>query len=159
MAQSMTWPMLGILAIAGAGAGIQLGHSAIAEINPIYYSQPPTRFHSDLIANPPSNSPPQIVAAVADDPALGTGCIGCRTYPEEYRPIHEASLDGYSTAYVGEEAAAPPVSEEPDDPEVARLRGDMERVVRYARGSQSEPMTELASAEAEPQEELPPPVQ
>lgn len=151
MAYFTTVPLIGALALAGVGAGIHLGHSAIAEINPIHFSEAPSRFHSDLSPNRPSDSAPGLMLARADDPALGTGCIGCRTYPEEYYPIHDASLDRYSSGYAVdvEEAEALVARAEPDaDPEAARMREAIRRVERFAHG-EAVPAVELASAEPE----------
>jgi hypothetical protein len=96
MVHSMTWPIVGALAVTGVGAGVHLGHSAIAEINPIYYNEPATRFHADLSASRPSDSPTPMRLSAPDPAELGTGCVGCRTYPEEYYPIHDASIDRYA---------------------------------------------------------------
>jgi hypothetical protein len=53
VAQVMTLSAVAALSVAGAGLGVQLGRSAIAEINPIYYSAPPSssRFYADLTPN------------------------------------------------------------------------------------------------------------
>lgn len=152
MAQSMTLPLVGALALAGVGAGIQLGHSALAEINPIYYSAPPTRFHSDLVANPPSMAAPQMAVAETEQAApLGNGCVGCRTYPEEYYPIHDATVDDSPGVYAvdGAKVRVAAVQEQPD-PEADRLRSEIERVTLYARGA-AEPSAQLASADTAPE--------
>jgi hypothetical protein len=145
----MTLPLIGALALAGVGAGVQLGHAALSEINPVYFSDPPTRFHSDLVANPPSTSPPQLVAASAEDPnALGAGCVGCRTYPEEYYPVHDAAIEDPSGVYADEGAKVRVVAavEEEPDPETSRLQSEIARVERYARGG-TDSAPQLASAE------------
>lgn len=150
MTQPMTLPLIGALALAGIGAGVHLGHSALAEINPIYYAPSPTRFHSDLVANPPSFSAPALFSdASADTPgALGTGCVGCRTYPEEYRPIHDATVDDESGVYAsdgGKVRVAAAIEEEPD-PEVLRLQREIARVAQYAQGNAA-PAPQFAAAE------------
>jgi hypothetical protein len=48
MAHPLTVPTIGVLALAGAGLGLYLGNSAISEINPLYFTDPPSRFHADL---------------------------------------------------------------------------------------------------------------
>lgn len=48
MAHPMAWPAMAALSIAGAAIGVQLGRSAIAEINPLYFSTPQARFFADL---------------------------------------------------------------------------------------------------------------
>jgi hypothetical protein len=151
MAHPLTFPMIGALALAGVGVGIQLGYSAVGEINPMYFSKPETRFHADLSAAPPSfASAAAPMPGQVRDFALGTGCLGCRTYPEEYFPIHEASLGGYSGGYASEATAAEPTAaEEQPDPEAARLRQDIERVGVYAQGPAAEPSVRLASAQTE----------
>ena len=149
MARAVTLPLIGTLALTGIGVGIQLGYSAIAEIDPIYYSQPETRFHADLSPYRPSTATPPATLAATDVPALGSGCIGCRNYPEEYIPIHEASIDRYSSGFAREvdtSAEARPVP--PIQQEEPALRSDIERVAVYARGSVAEPSVQLASAEA-----------
>jgi hypothetical protein len=49
MAYPVALPTMAALSIAGAVAGVQLGRSAIAEINPVYFSTPQAaRFFADL---------------------------------------------------------------------------------------------------------------
>ena len=148
MAHPLTLPTAAVLALAGIGAGIHLGHSAIAEIDPMYFSQEATRFHSDLSANRPVDSSPPGPLAQATDPALGPNCIGCRTFPEEYYPVREASLDDYSGGYATT-AEAPQIeaAEEQPDPEIARLRQAIQQVELYARGSAEAAAVTYASAE------------
>ena len=154
MAHSLTLPAVGLLALAGIGAGIHLGHSAIAEINPAYFSEPSTRFHADLSANRPLASAPPTLLSDAKDPALGTGCIGCRTYPEEYYPIHEASLDRYSGGFASNaDAPETRLPEEQPDPEDARLRQAIQQVELYARGESEAAGAAYAAAEAAPSAE------
>jgi len=138
MAQTLRLPIAGALAIAGIGAGIHLGHSALAEINPIYYQTVPTRFHSDLVPN--SSSTPAPIAALAQTEAgaaLGNGCIGCRAYPEEYIPIHDASVDAEPALYAMEGGKVRLAAvEEEVDPDAARLNEAIQRVELYARGAE-----------------------
>jgi hypothetical protein len=134
MAQAMTLPIVAGLSILGTAFGVHLGRSAVAEINPAYFSEPETRFHADLV---PYRAPDwaQVQVTEYQDAALaqglGTGCVGCREYPEEYFPAHDSAVDGYedggaasiqyaaTETYQGEPEAADP------DPE-------WEQVVRYA---------------------------
>ena len=149
MAHPLTLPTVGLLALAGIGAGVQLGYSAIAEIDPSYFSQPATRFHADLSANRPVDSSAPALLAQAQDPALGTGCIGCRTFPEEYVPIHEALINRYSSGFASNaDGPASDVAEEQPDPEAARLRQAIQQVELHARGSAEQPAS-VAFAEAE----------
>lgn len=49
MAYPVALPAMAALSIAGAAIGVQLGRSAIAEINPVYFSTPQAaRFFADL---------------------------------------------------------------------------------------------------------------
>ncbi len=49
MAYPVALPAMAALSIAGAAIGVQLGRSAIAEINPLYFSEPQqARFFADL---------------------------------------------------------------------------------------------------------------
>lgn len=49
MAYPVALPAMAALSIAGAAIGVQLGRSAIAEINPVYFHSPePARFFADL---------------------------------------------------------------------------------------------------------------
>jgi hypothetical protein len=97
MAHPLTLPTVAGLALLGSATGIYLGNSAISQINPAYYSEPETRFHSDLT---PYRSPDWAQVQVTEYgdagliEGLGTGCIGCRAYPEEYIPRHDPAIDG-----------------------------------------------------------------
>ena len=151
MAHSMMLPAVGAMLLAGVGAGVQLGHSAIAEINPIYFQDPPTRFHADLSPYRLSHSPPRPMAAESDPLAYGTGCIGCRTYPEEYYPVQDELPSDYAAAYPEEVQAAASTSEEAQPGEdILRLREAIRRVEHYARGEAAAPAeVVLASAGAD----------
>ncbi|HYE29503.1 MAG TPA: hypothetical protein VEA61_14885 [Allosphingosinicella sp.] len=101
MPATTTLPIMAGLSILAAAVGISLGRSAIAEINPAYFSDPEESFHSDLV---PYRSPDwaQVHAAeyrAAQQPVLvgdlGSGCIGCRDYPVEYVPVHDPAVEGY----------------------------------------------------------------
>lgn len=152
MAHPLTISTAGVLALLGVGAGVHLGRSAIAEINPIYYSEAPTRFHADLSPYRSTGSAPSISLAQGGDAPIAGDCVGCRTYPEEYYPIHDASIDRYSSDYalssdVAPAPAAAEAAEEPS-PEELRLRKDIRKLELYARGG-AEPAIVYASAEAE----------
>jgi hypothetical protein len=152
MPSSLSLSLIGGLAAAGVGAGLYLGQAAIAEIDPIYFQDPPTRFHADLSpARAGDSAPRPLLASAAEAPVAS--CVGCRTYPEELYPIHSASLGRYASDYA--EADRPAVTAEAEiepapDPERLRLTRDIERVATYARGST--PDVAYASAEALPQE-------
>ena len=137
MPQPLTLATLSVLAAAGSVTGVYLGRSAIAEINPAYYDEPETRFHADMVPNPPDFDAPVTRAGYLTQAerqrALGSGCVGCRTYPEEYYPVHDSSVDKYQPGYAEmEEAAAPqPAVYAPDPQEEARA-ADFAAVERYA---------------------------
>jgi hypothetical protein len=110
MPATTTLPIMAGLAILGAAAGVNLGRSAVADINPAYFNEAEDSFHADLV---PYRSPDwaQVQASeyrAAQQPVLvgdlGGGCIGCRPYPVEYVPRHAPAMDGYQDGYA---ASAP----------------------------------------------------
>ena len=118
MAHILTWPALAGLAIVGAAGGITLGRSAVAEINPAYFSDPDSDFHADLVPNrTPANGADwgQVqqadYASAATAQGLGSGCVGCREYPVEYVPVPDPSLawmnDGWQPGLTAEDQAEP----------------------------------------------------
>jgi hypothetical protein len=134
MPASMTLPIMAGLAILGAAAGVNLGRSAVSEINPAYFSDPDESFHSDLV---PYRSPDwaQVQAAeyrAAQQPVvvgdLGSGCIGCRDYPIEYVPRHDPAVDGYQDSY----AASAPAPAQIYIVETAAPDPARERIQAYA---------------------------
>ena len=156
MPVSTTLPVMAGLSILGAALGITLGKSAVAEINPAYFNEAEDDFHADLV---PYRSPDwgqvhQAEYRAAQQPVivgeLGSGCIGCRTYPVDYVPRHDPAVDRYvegglirapePTVVEGVETAAMPAP----DP-------DRERIVRYASYpvSSEERPVEVAEAPAE----------
>lgn len=101
MPASTTLPVMAGLSILGAALGITLGKSAIAEINPAYFNEAEDDFHADLV---PYRSPDwaqvhQAEYRAAQQPVLvgelGSGCVGCRTYPVDYVPKHDPAVDRY----------------------------------------------------------------
>lgn len=135
MPASTTLPVMAGLSILGAALGVNLGRSAISEINPSYYSEPETRFHGDLSANQsPDWAQGQAQYVSGSRPVLvgdlGSGCIGCRDYPVEYVPVHDPAVDGYQDGYAASAPAPAPaqiVIVETPAPDPAR-----ERLQRYA---------------------------
>jgi hypothetical protein len=136
MPATTTLPILAGLSILGAALGVNLGRSAIAEINPAYFSDPDDSFHADLV---PYQSPDWAGIQAAEYRAsqqpvvvtdLGTGCVGCRDYPVEYYPQHDPAADGYADGYA---ASAPQpaqvvvIESQVPAPDPAR-----ERIQRYA---------------------------
>ena len=136
MARSMTLPTVGALALLGVATGLHLGQSAIAEINPVHFSpEKPSNFYADLTPGGRQGSPQQRLAG-ASGSAGGAECIGCRTFPEEYFPEHDPSVDfpaapepGAASDFTIELAST---EMEPAE-EVARRRAGLDQVERYAR--------------------------
>jgi hypothetical protein len=149
-----TLPIAAGLTIAASATGIWLGNGAIREINPAYYSAPETRFHADLA---PYRSPDQGQAPLAQDASfaegLGTGCINCRTYPEEYYPDpdsyyrtpFQAEADGEEDGW-----SASAETESPPTPEQAAANPEWERVQSYAAYRVSRDERPAPAAEAAP---------
>jgi hypothetical protein len=139
MAAARNLPILGGLALIGVAGGFHLGWSAIGEINPLYFSRAETgsSFHADLVPNRSYNAGlgiPQIDEA--DELALGSGCIGCRDYPVDPRPIPDPAIERIYAPR--EEAPTSSAIElaayEQEAPEQAtRRKADLERVELYSR--------------------------
>ena len=151
MLKMTTVPTIAALAVAGVALGVHFGHAAIAEINPVYYSEPESRYFADLS---PYRSPGWAQseprqAALDFSEGLGPGCIKCPDYPEEYVPRHDAAIDAYldggwqQPAYEPVQYAVYEVS----DPAAEAERAAVER---YATAPVSE--EEQASAVAAPVE-------
>ncbi|HEX8443228.1 MAG TPA: hypothetical protein VF631_06250 [Allosphingosinicella sp.] len=156
MVPRATLPALAALALAGTGTGIYLGKAAVAEINPIYYSEPEARFHSDLApyrATEASGYQAGDLSVANLNQALGSGCIGCRTYPEEVILVHRGRADKYvpGGADVSVEPVAAVQVEQAHSPEFAAV----ERYATYPITQEAEiapeaPVEiELAAAETE----------
>jgi hypothetical protein len=142
MAHYLTWPAVAGLAIVGAVGGITLGRSAVAEINPAYFSSPDSDFHADLVPNrAPANGADwgQVqqadYASAATAQGLGSGCVGCREYPVEYVPVPDPALawmnDGWQAGLSAEDQAEPEetaaYAQAAPDPRMAQI----ERYSRY----------------------------
>jgi hypothetical protein len=154
MPASTTLPIVAGLSILGAALGVNLGRSAISEINPAYYSEPEESFHADLA---PYRSPDWAQVQTAEYQAaqqpvlvqgLGSGCVGCADYPVEYVPQHEPAVDGYQDGYA---ASAPPqpaqiVIVETPAPDPARER--IERYASYPVSSDEKPAQAAEATEA-----------
>lgn len=137
MAQFISLPAIAAMALAGAASGLYLGNSAIDEIDPTYMfaDEGESRFYADLVpAASRVDDPPRPLHDALLDQGLGSGCVGCITYPEEYAPDHESRIDAYIGAYAA--YSPPPTAEEIVTEvdavlaEAARTR--FEEVERYA---------------------------
>jgi hypothetical protein len=142
------------LSILGAALGITLGNSAVAEINPAYFNEAEDEFHADLV---PYRSPDwaqvhQAEYRAAQQPVvvgeLGSGCVGCRTYPVAYVPRHDPAVDRYAD---GELLRAPEPTYVEGVATAAAPDPDRERILRYASYpvSSEERPVEVAEAQAE----------
>ena len=150
MAHLLTTATLGVLAIAGSATGVFLGRAAVSEINPIYFSERADTFHGDLVAYRPQ------VAGEADiyragqlspaemAQALGTGCVGCRTYPEEYRPRQDPAVEPERYRELSSDAPVQLAVYDPQADEAGRS-ADFAQVERYS----SYPVAAAAEAPAE----------
>lgn len=132
-------PTAAVLSLAGAAFGVYLGNASIAEINPVHFAanEPATRFHADL--TPQGYRDWASVQAAEFRLAqsgmdLGPGCIGCRTYPEEVVPVHEASLGKPQTGWVEVSEVIAPPEPRPAVLEIQAVEPDpaVEQVERYA---------------------------
>jgi hypothetical protein len=134
MPSPLTLPIVAGLSILGGLGGIWLGHSAIDQVNPSFFSASETRFHADSI---PYRSPDWAQVRATEE-ALSAGseivsCTGCLNWPEEYRPIRDAAFRGFeggSVVWPAETATESPAPE----PAVAAVQPDPEwkRVQAYA---------------------------
>ena len=153
MAYTRTLPLIAGLTVFGAAAGVWLGRSAIAEINPAYYASAPERFHADQV---PYRSPEwaQVQAAefqqTGSFEGLGTGCLGCGAGDTVYAaPTVVTYGEGWTEGAIAEaqplQAPAAPAAPDPD----------VERVLRYASYAvSSEEAAAAASAQAPAEPEV-----
>jgi hypothetical protein len=156
VAHQLILPTAALLSLIGAGVGVHLGNAAISEINPAYLSaeEPRSRFYADLTANRPRDWAAVQVSelqAAESGRSLGTGCVGCRTYPEEYYPVHEASLGKPHTGWAEVSQEAAPA----ETPQAAEPAVELASVERYAHFPVSAE-EELQPAPADPQPAEPP---
>jgi hypothetical protein len=150
----MTLPALAGLSIVGMALGVHLGRSAVAEINPAYFTEPEVPFHADMV---PGGTPDWAQVQVTEYQktglveGLGSGCIGCRDYPIDYvpetDPAIEESVDGVEdgwSASSGEPIQAALV----EDPAIQAGRERIERYSGYSSVQEPEAEeTELAAVD------------
>ncbi|MDQ1686951.1 MAG: hypothetical protein QOC82_3688 [Frankiaceae bacterium] len=158
MPNSLVLPLIAGLSLAGAAVGVQIGHSAISEIDPSLFSEPEESFHAALS---PYQSPswaqvqqaeyaqPEVVA----QPEVPPACIGCVTWPIELGPQPSSAVPrDYRVAAEPSvraryaEAETVPSMVVDDAPDPAR-----ERIARYSTfpvSSEDKP-SEAAQAPAE----------
>lgn len=132
-------PTLAAVAVLGAAGGVQLGRAAVKEIPARYFAPPEgTQSFAALSANRGWERAEASWTASRSyegyDP--GYGCVGCRTYPEEYHPIHDPSVDGYDDGYSASapEPIATPEFQYAVEEDVAEgpAEPDMKAIERYA---------------------------
>jgi hypothetical protein len=142
-ASSKAVSILSVLALLATAAGVSLGHSAVADINPVYFSSAPDRFHGDRTPHRPDWTAPQPALSAASSEGLGTGCFGCSARGSEHyaAPAVVTYTDGWRAD--AERASAP--VEAAVIEQVAAPDPERERVVRYA----SYPITEAEAAPVE----------
>jgi hypothetical protein len=155
---SLVLPLVAGLSLAGAAVGVQLGHSAISEIDPTLFSEPEESFHAGLAANQSPNwaqvqqaeyAQPEVVA----QPEVPAACIGCVTWPIELGPrpstVVTAAYRTSSRERYAETETVPSVVVD-DVPDATR-----ERIARYSSykvSSDDEP-PEAGQPPAEPSSE------
>lgn len=131
MAHSMTLPTIGVLTLAGAALGMHLGNISIAEINPIYFQEPPTRFHADLAAYQSPTSAGYDLRANSEP--VDVSCVGCRAYPEEYIPVHDPAVDSVGVEWATQQAPVVLASAETGEAAAPTERDPaLDRVERYS---------------------------
>jgi hypothetical protein len=134
------------LSLLGAGLGVYLGNGAIGEINPAYFQsdERPSRFYADMTPSPPRNwaavQASELRAAEQGLP-LHPACIGCRTYPVDYFPVHEASLGKPRIGWAAAEAPTPTLEAEPAMMEAAPELASTERYAHFPVEAEEEPET------------------
>ena len=102
MAHLPTLAALGTLAVLGATAGVHLGQSAIAEIDPIYFTEAPRRLHFDPGQTSNSAWAPQ-VASPGSPPVFPVidECIGCDDRMGQFpRPESLAAVEDTGAATI-----------------------------------------------------------
>lgn len=155
MAHPLTIPTLAVLAVAGSATGVYLGKAAVSEINPVYYSERPATFHGDLVPyRPQAASEVAVYRAGQLTPAemaqaLGTGCVGCRTYPEEYVPQQDPAVEPYRSAELQREAPRLELAVYEPRQEQEERAADIATVERYADYPVAAEAKEAPAAEVE----------
>ena len=136
------------LALTGVGTGLYLGKSAIAEIDPSYFSSPysePSRFYADMVPGGARFESPQPQLADASlAQGLGNGCVLCQAAAEQYAyvvPDYGAAFDDYSESYSSYVSFEPDEALSEAEEEVAKAArlAALREVERYAHPDRAEP--------------------
>jgi hypothetical protein len=125
-------PLLGVMAVAATAGGISLGHSAVSEINPLYYDTVQDRFHANLAALRPDWTAPQPapVTNASTIQGLGSGCLGCSAQPTAEYYVAPAVVTYTDRWRADAEQASTPV--EPAVVDEIAPDPERERIIRYA---------------------------
>lgn len=141
MAAPVSLTTIAALALAGVGTGLYLGKSAVAEIDPSYFSSPyegSSKFYADLVPGGAKFDPqPAQLQDASFAGGLGSGCVLCPKAEE----IYAYSPDGYAAegedAFIGyasyvEFPAEDVVTDAEDAVEEAARLAAIRTVERYA---------------------------
>ena len=156
MAHKLTLPTLSLVALLGAGVGVHLGRSAIAEIDPAYFSRPASRFHADLTPFRSSARVSPLPTAGEAAPVPEPGCYGCAAPAAGNVPVYQAvatsegSAEPLTELDAGLSERAPPVEDLQRQAELARV----ELYASYPVSSDDEAAVPIV--EAADQREAPP---
>lgn len=150
MAHAFSLSLAAGITIAGVAAGLQLGHSAIAEINPVHFeSRQTSTFYSDLVPNRPQEPTPQQLADALVNELNISGrpnCIGCS---EGMAALNPAATHAYDSSITDAEPVSDLAYPEQRVSESAADR-EWEGISRYA----SYPVSQAeAAASPEPKPE------
>ncbi len=155
MGNPFTLPTLTMLTVVGAGAGLFLGNSALSEIDPVYFSSPvrESSFHADLVPGHPSwdaaaGAPVQNAAFAS---GFGTGCVNCRTYPEEYLPVPDSDFEARIASYdspARPDDYADVSATAPESADFDNASSNIDRYTRFAVSADDQPAAVVQSAAA-----------
>lgn len=154
MAQIFALPSIAVLAIVGTAAGIHLGNGTVDSINPFYYSPVPQQSFARLSPSyrGPAGQPQAGISAEEARYVLGSGCVGCRTYPEEYRPDssweQQQMPEGYTAASIGAPRGYRAAYEEGFETEAEAPDPALAAVQHYARYAVTEADHDVRTIEA-----------
>lgn len=131
MLRAKTVSIVGGLAVLGSASGLYLGQAAIGEISPAFFSErEASAFYADMSANRPSAAPNSALASLGSDVSI-TSCTGCRAFPEDYRPLRDASIEAELTGWSAPETYAPELTAE-EAPAAAEPDLEREAIARYS---------------------------
>jgi hypothetical protein len=135
---TLTLTAIAGLSIVGAALGVHLGHSAIGEIDPAYFRDPPVPFHSALAPNLQQDWAQVQATEYGQVAAPITQCIGCidgpvPDYPVEYVPGRDPYVDTASSGWPPKARRVAIVEQDPEPVQVEAAPDPVrERIVRYS---------------------------